>query len=78
MITVIAQSTSERKAETKALYEKCLPYLNKGYSLYTAVQQVDTRQPNNTRNGWYRDLIDYAESQGYDYWGNRYKRGQKE
>ena len=74
-ITVISQTTAERKAETRETYNKCRPYLDQGYSLFKAAWKVTGIQPTNTKNGWYKDLIDYAISQGYDYHGNKWKRG---
>ena len=74
MIKVISQTTSEREAETIELYNDCLPYLEQGYSLHKAAWEVTGTQPTNTRSGWYKALIDYAISQGYDYYGNRWKK----
>ena len=73
-IKVISQTTAERKAETARLYEACLPYLDQGYSIHKAAWKVTGTQPTNSKNGWYRELIDYAISQGYDYYGNKWKR----
>ena len=73
-IKVISQTTSERRQETQNLYQQCQPYLEQGYSLHKAAWKVTGTQPSNTRNGWYRDLIDYAISQGYDYHGNKWRR----
>ena len=75
MITVIQQSTSERREEIVALFEACKPLLERGYSLHKAAWRVKGTQPTNTKCGWYRDLIDYAMSQGYDYHGRRWQRG---
>jgi hypothetical protein len=72
-ITVISQTTAERREETAALYQKCLPYIEKGYSIHKAAWKVKGTQPTNSKNGWYRELIDYAISQGYDYYGNKWK-----
>ena len=76
MITVIEQSTSERKAETKELFEQCQPYLDKGWSLNKAVTEATNRKPTNSKNGWYRDLIEYAASQGYDHYKLKWQRGE--
>lgn len=75
MINIVSQSTSERHEETKALYDECKPYLDKGYSLRKAVMIVSDRRVSNTKNGWFRDLRDYAESQGYEYNKRRWSRG---
>ena len=73
-IKIISQTTSERKAETQKLFEECKPLLDKGYSLHKAAWQIRGTQPTNTKNGWYRELIDYAISQGYDYYSKRWSR----
>lgn len=73
-IKVISQSTSERKQETIDLYNKCKPLLEQGYSLYRAAYQIRGTKPTNTKNGWYKDLIDYAILQGHDYYGKRWNR----
>ena len=75
-IRIIEQTTSEREQETRELFEKCRPLLDKGCGLYTAVKTVSDKKPTHTKNGWYRDLIDYAASQGYDYY--KMKWGRKE
>lgn len=78
MIKVISQSTSEREAETAALFQQCKPYLDQGMGLYTAVKHATGRNPTNTKSGWYRALIDYTISQGYDYNGLKWSRGGKD
>jgi len=75
MIKVISQSTAEREAETKALYEQCRPYLEKGYSLRQAVLKATGKDAQNPHSGWFRALIDYAKTQGHDYHANRWMRG---
>ena len=76
-ITVITQTTAEREEETRKTYQQCKPYLDKGYSLFKAAYKVTGTQPTNSKNGWYKELIDYAISQGYDYHGNKWKRTPK-
>lgn len=68
MITVIEQSTEERKKETKELFDKIRPLLDEGYIYSNAINKVlgRTGKPYYS-NGWYRDVIRYGESQGYDY-----------
>ena len=73
MINVISQSTAERKAETVALFEACKPYLDRGMSLRKAVYESSGRRVSNVTNGWFRELIDYAKTQGYEY--QRWSRG---
>ena len=75
MINVISQSTAERRAETVALFKACKPYLDKGMSLGKSVRQVSDKNITNVKNGWYRDLINYAISQGYDYNKRKWSRG---
>lgn len=74
MIKVIEENTTERRNRIRKLYEDCKPYLDQGYSLHKAVWLVTGTQPNNTKNGYYRELIEYSQSQGYDYYGNRWNR----
>ena len=66
-IRVIEQSTSDRRAETKAIFEKVKPLLDQGYGLWSATLKATGRYVHNSRNGWYRELIEYCESQGYNY-----------
>ena len=76
MITVIEQTTSERREETRKLFEACRPYLDKGWSLNKAVLEATDKTPTNTKNGWYRDLIEYTISQGYDHYKLKWSRGE--
>ena len=69
-IRVIQQTTAERKAETKALFEQVKPMLDNGYSFRQALIELGYCVTN-TRNGRYRDLVAYAKTQGYNY--NEYK-----
>ena len=78
MIRVIQQSTEERKAETIQLFEKIKPLLDKGYSFNKALSEVTDLSVTNYRNGWFKDLIDYAKTQGYDYHEYKWKRGKKQ
>ena len=74
MIRVIETTTAERKAETIALFEKIKPYLNQGYSFKKALEK-ETDLSINFKNGWFKDLINYAKTQGYDYHDYKFKRG---
>ena len=71
MITVIEQSTSERQAETRELFEQIQPLLDEGYgymSACVAVGRCKAPLKNNYyTGGWFRDLKTYGESQGYPY-----------
>ena len=64
-IRVIQQSSSEREAATRELFLKCKPYLDEGYGLWYAVRAVTGKRITNSKNGWYRHLRKYVESQGY-------------
>ena len=66
-INVIAQTTQDRRAETQRLFHEVKPYLDQGYGLWSAAKKVTGKEACNSRNGWYRELIEYCESQGYNY-----------
>ena len=76
-INVISQTTAERQQETAELFEQCRPYLEKGMSLRKAVHQGTNRKVSNTKNGWFAELKEYAETQGYNYNQMKWKRGPK-
>ena len=79
MIKVITQSTEERKAETKKLFEDIKPYIDKGYSFRQAITKVKGRDHfSNPKYGMFRDLIEYARTQGYEYYDHLYSRNYKE
>ena len=66
-ITVIEQTTEERKNETEELFLECKPYLDKGYPLAKAVQKV--KNSNHSffyRQAWFKELREYARSKGYE------------
>ena len=68
MITVIEQTTAERDEETRQLFEAIRPFLDKGLIYSKAVSKVTGRKGHMTySNRWFRDLVDYGESQGYPY-----------
>lgn len=71
MITVIEQSTSERNEEIRNLFEQIRPLLDEGYGYNSALIKIG-RIPRDSRTGyysqgWYRDLKEYGENQGYNY-----------
>ena len=74
-IKVIETTTAERKQETVDIFQQVKPYLDRGYSLRQAVLKVSDRNITNIKNGWYRDLIEYCESQGYEYHKIKWSRG---
>ena len=74
MIKIIQQSTAERKQETWELFEKIRPLLDQGYSFNKALTEVTDLSVTNYRSGWFKDLIEYAKTQGYDYHEYKWKR----
>lgn len=75
MIRVITQTTQERREETIQLFNQIRPLLDKGYSFNKALTEVTDLSVTNYRNGWFKDLIEYAKTQGYDYHEYKWKRG---
>ena len=69
-IRVIQQSTAERNKETRELFEKVKPLVDEGYSFRQGLIKLGYNV-SNTRSGWYKALVDYARTQGYDH--NMYK-----
>ena len=73
--SVIETSTSERKAEIKALFDKMRPLLDNGtnfnqtYLIVTGKQSISTM-----KRGIYRDIREYAKEQGYDYRNHQWRR----
>lgn len=75
MITVIELSTSDRLNETRSLFEKIKPYLDQGYTYHKAlvkVGKINEKRRLNCRNGWFRELIEYGKTQGYNYYDFKY------
>ena len=71
MITVISQTTAEREEETRLLFEQIRPLLDEGYGYNSALIKIG-RIPRGSRTGyyaqgWFKDLKEYGESQGYKY-----------
>ena len=62
---VVERNTSERKMETVSLFNQVKPLLEKGYSYNLAVKKVKNLSSLNTTNGWFKELVEYGESQGY-------------
>ena len=76
-ITVISQTTAERRQETIDLFEKCQPYLDKGYNYRQALQEtgkVSRRSGGYYTQAWFRELIEYGETQGYPYYKHKGKK----
>lgn len=75
MITVIEQSTTERQEETEKLFQEIKPYLDEGFGFHTSLEKIGRINKNtrlNRKNGWFRDLVEYGESQGYTYGNHIY------
>ena len=74
---VIEMNTREREQEIIDLFESIKPLLDEGYSYNKALRKVKNLTSVNTNNAWYRNVIEYGESQGYskkDYsYGRRMK-----
>ena len=71
---VIELSTKEREQETQQLFEQIKPLLDQGYTYNLALREVKGLETLNTSNAWYRDVIEYGESQGYNRSDYSYKR----
>lgn len=65
-ITVIEQNTDDRNQETINLFNEIRPYLDDGYSFTGALKKCGYTVYN-YKSGWFKHLIDYAGTQGYDY-----------
>lgn len=66
MIKVIERNTTQREQDTVRLYQQIKPYLDKDIPIITAVKIAFNLQYNSFCNRtWYKDLRDYAVSQGY-------------
>ena len=68
-ITVISQTTAERQQETKELFEKIKPLLDKGMIYSAAIRKVKglPSDANRYQSSWYKEVIAYGETQGYPY-----------
>lgn len=62
---VIEQTTRERNEETKKLFEQIKPLLDEGYTYKKATCTVLNRKVVNSSASWYKELIQYGETQGY-------------
>ena len=69
MINVIEQSTSDRKKATINLFNEIKPYLDEGM-IYSKAVKIVKNLPGSypcTNLAWFRDVVEYGESQGYSY-----------
>lgn len=64
-ITVISKSSEERTDEIKELFKKIKPYLSEGKSYRQAVLLALDINSVSTNRRWFRDLVEYGESQGF-------------
>ena len=71
MITVIEQTTAERREETRKLFEQIRPLLDAGYGYNSALRKINKITPNSNahyyQQGWFKELKEYGETQGYQY-----------
>ena len=76
-INVISQSSKERREEIKKLFEEMKPYLDDGKTYNQAVSIVKNTKTTYSHTQWFKDLVEYGESQGYlkDNYDNWYKYG---
>lgn len=67
MIKVISQTTAEREKETRQLFNKVKPYLDNGLTYTKALRIVlnCTKETGFSQRAWFKDLIEYGETQGY-------------
>lgn len=62
MITVIEQSTQERKQEIIDIFNQIRPLLDEGHSYLSALNTID---PSIARSRQSKEIINYGETQGY-------------
>lgn len=69
MITITAESTSERKEKAKRIFEDIKSLLEEGYSYGQAFHEKGYfKTPCSAKKyAWSKDVIEYGESQGYPY-----------
>lgn len=66
MIKVIEQSTSDREKEIISIFTEVKPLLDDGYSFSKALQ-LTGHPVYNYKSGWFKHLVEYARTQGYDF-----------
>lgn len=71
---IIETTTSQRKQETETLFKKVKPLLDEGLSYNKAVRKVKNlpRTYPCLNLAWFRELIEYGETQGYSYKDYKY------
>lgn len=58
------RSTKDAQKETEDLFELCKPYLEEGWGLMYALEQIHGRKPSASRR-WYKELKQYCWDKGY-------------
>ena len=66
MIKVIEQDTEARLKETHELFMEIKPLLDEGYG-FTRALKIKGHPVYNYQGGWFKHLIEYARTQGYEY-----------
>lgn len=69
-IRVICESTSERKKKAKKNFEKIKPYLDDGMIYTRACYEAGITKRLHEgwrRYAWFKDIVEYGETQGYDF-----------
>jgi hypothetical protein len=67
MISVVETSSEERTKEMKETFDKMRPYLDNGFSYVKAYQMISGLRHNTfSQRWWWKELVKYGESQGYD------------
>lgn len=74
-IKVIQQTTEERKQELIDTFNKMKPLLDEGWNFNPAYLHVTgKRSVGSSRRGAYKDIREYAKSQGYDPCNHEWRR----
>lgn len=78
-ITVISQTTAERREETRQLFEQIKPLLDDGYTYSSALIKIGRTKKKNRvyQQAWFRELKEYGEQLGYPYHKYKGKRGKQ-
>lgn len=64
-INVICKSSKERTKEIEELFEKMKPYLINGKSYSQALSIVKNTKTRYNHTRWFKELVEYGESQGF-------------
>ena len=68
MLKIVTMTTSERKEETRRIFERIKPYLEEGLSWNKSFQKAGYFKKNYswTNWAWSRDVVAYAKERGYN------------